>query len=548
MITSSADSEDVHNLRNSSTQNDSSGDNIDKELNFLRHKLEKFQHRILKDVMEDVIREIHLYEFTKNEFRNLNLQYQNRLYTSYNRVRVTSQESNSNTINIVKQKQRLPEKVFVSRESYLTALLEVDHIKTILYIFYAILLVLFLNTLCYSYFAEEKIKIGLDAFKSGFEKIEYVFLIWCFQHVFVFLLYFAFKLWASVRSKLHELPFLLYFWSIGCLIIYISSQLLFGYEASIYCLKLNLPFVCGGVLLLETTRLLMKMHSFVRLNARRIITGNLKLDSGDNNLDNPLNSLSVLKFSNYVYFLFAPTLLYRDSYPRTRHIRWKFALTRFMEVVAVAFMYSYLHERYIRVYFANMCLEELHGPQIVDKLFGMLMPGAIIFLCGFYLIQHSWLNFTSEILRFGDRLFYKNWWSLSAVDVFFRSWNIPIHDWLYEFIYKDLYEYVFRRSKAIAASFTFFVSAAVHEYILSLAFHSFFPVIFFFFFVFSVPMFLIAGKVKIGNFLFWSLQILTNGTIITLYSMEYYARQNYPRSLENWSDYLLPTIWVCYNK
>ena len=51
------------------------------------------------------------------------------------------------------------------------------------------------------------------------------------------------------------------------------------------------------------TRMLMKAHSFVRENVPRVTTGKAENWSG-------------LNFSRYIYFLFAPTLIYRDEYPR----------------------------------------------------------------------------------------------------------------------------------------------------------------------------------------------------------------------------------------
>ncbi|XP_037944907.1 sterol O-acyltransferase 1-like [Teleopsis dalmanni] len=569
----------VESSRNSSIQNESTEfTNHQMKLNFLRMKLEKFQHRLLEDVRErttdfvdEIVGEMDFYEFNNREFKNWNLQYQNYATTPHKLMPSSSSDKSKNqairpdaptkkTDNTAAQessakrlpqrlKQNFADKLFVSRESYLTALFKVNHIKTILHIFYVILLVLFLNTLCYSYFAEEKIKIGLEAFKSGFEKIEYVFVVWCFQHVFVFTVYFAFKIWALVRSKIYKSDLMLRYWSLSCLAIYISSQLYFGYLASIWCLKLDLPFVSAVVLLLESTRLLMKMHSYVRLIAAKVITGKLKVDdSAEDTSDNGL--FLIPKFGRYLYFLFAPTLIYRDSYPRTSHIRWKFALTRLMEVVAVAFICSYLHERYIRAHFLNMCLEEVHVSTVIVKIFGMFMPSIIIFLCGFYTVLHSWLNFTAEILRFGDRLFYKDWWTSSSFDAYYRNWNIVVHDWLYEFIYKDFYQHVLKGSKAAAAFMVFLISAVVHEHILSLALQSFFPVLFFFFFVFSVPMFYITRNLPktFGNVLLWGLLVVGNGIVISLYSMEYYASQNFLRSYESWFDYFIPTVWVCYNK
>lgn len=125
-----------------------------------------------------------------------------------------------------KQPRPLPHKVFIMRESYLTALLEVDHMRTIYHIFVAILVMLLIQSISYDYLAEGRsvilwlyyinknmtmlkfyllvcrVYFGLGTFKSSLVKIEYVLAIWLLEHAVVFLLYYAFKMWTNVRVKL----------------------------------------------------------------------------------------------------------------------------------------------------------------------------------------------------------------------------------------------------------------------------------------------------------------------------------------------------------
>lgn len=60
-----------------------------------------------------------------------------------------------------------------------------------------------------------------------------------------------------------------------------------------------MPFASSFALLTEAVRLLMKTHAFVRSNAPRALTDG-----------------SVPGFSQFLYFMFAPTLVYCDNYPR----------------------------------------------------------------------------------------------------------------------------------------------------------------------------------------------------------------------------------------
>lgn len=47
----------------------------------------------------------------------------------------------------------------------------------------------------------------------------------------------------------------------------------------------------------------------------------------------------------------------------------------------------------------------------------------------FYIYFHAFLNITGELLRFGDRQFYRDWWNATTIDYFWRNWNIPVHKW-----------------------------------------------------------------------------------------------------------------------
>lgn len=293
--------------------------------------------------------------------------------------------------------------------------------------------------------------------------------------------------------------------------------------------------------------MLMKMHGFVRTISARVLQGKLKTEDDDIATANGV----IPPFEKYLYYLFAPTMLYRDNYPRTAVIRWKFALGRFLEVVAVAFLYSYIYERHIKVHFGDFGKEELTTGSLIIKLFGMLMPCVIIYLCGFYLILHSWLNLTAELLRFGDRMFYRDWWTASNYEAYYRNWNVVVHDWLYEYIYKDLYTHIFKGSKLISSMIVFTISALFHEYVLGYALQVFFPVMFVFFGIIGVVMIFVTRFLpkNMGNILIWFSLIYGNCMMISLYSMEYFTRINCPKeSYESWNDLLVPHLWSCYVK
>jgi sterol O-acyltransferase len=82
---------------------------------------------------------------------------------------------------------------------------------------------------------------------------------------------------------------------------------------------------------------------------------------------------------------------------------------------------------------------------------------------GFYGFLHCWLNAFAEMLRFADRMFYKvekylvkmiindldiqDWWNSRSFAAYYRTWNVVVHDWLYTYVYKEIYvvRYLFCR-------------------------------------------------------------------------------------------------------
>lgn len=329
-------------------------------------------------------------------------------------------------------------------------------------------------------------------------------------------------------------------WSISCLSIYIASQLIFLYIPAKVCLHLDLRCPIACALMLETVRMIMKMHAFVRTICGRVLQGTSKADKEE--------QIIIPELQKYIYYLFAPTFLYRDHYPRRTSIRWNFVAARFLEVVATTFLFAYIYERNIKPTFEDYGKVDMPAGSFVSQHFGMLLPSTLIFLGTHHLIIHSWLNFTGELLRFGDRLFYKDWWTTGNYDDYFRNWNLVVGDWLYEYIYKDLRTNIFRGSNIACALAVYLLSAIFHEYALGFSVQLFFPLLFVLVLCCAVPLIFITRHVpsKVGNMMIWFSLIYGNGLMISLYCMEYFTKMNCPKeSDESW---FVPHLWSCNRK
>lgn len=84
-------------------------------------------------------------------------------------------------------------------------------------------------------------------------------------------------------------------------------------------------------------------------------------------------------------------------------------------------------EQYIKPTLANsnVPMRDLDLPQIAERLLVLSIPNTYIWLLGFYLYFHLYLNLCAEITRFGDRVFYRDWWNARNIELYWRSWNIP---------------------------------------------------------------------------------------------------------------------------
>ena len=89
-----------------------------------------------------------------------------------------------------------------------------------------------------------------------------------------------------------------------------------------------------------------------------------------------------------------------------------------------------------------------------------------MWLAGFYVFFHVWMNLLAELLRFGDRLFYKAWWNAVTFEAYWRLWNLPVHHWIARHVYFPALRK--RLSKAAVGFIAFTVSAVFHELVIAL--------------------------------------------------------------------------------
>ncbi|OQV18218.1 Sterol O-acyltransferase 1 [Hypsibius exemplaris] len=437
--------------------------------------------------------------------------------------------------------KQLLSKVFHPRPSLLTELFEIPHIQTIHYIFIAVLLVFSLSTGVNDIMYHGTIGVDFRTFQYTFGKLPLVMAIWvCMQVSTLLAVYSGLLYWSKVRNNSHTADYLDYF----CLAIYLAYQAVFIAIPAYYIAHLDLPPASATIVVVEQVRFIMKSHAFVREKIPVVIQStSTKAAKCGEDVDPPLD------FGRYIYFQFIPTLIYRDDYPRNKKIRWNFVLSNFANVAGAVMYAYYIFIRFCIPVFRNFNHIHVNPKTFVSSMFSCILPGALLFVMVFFALLHCWMNAFAEMLRFADRMFYRDWWNSTNFSNYYRTWNVIVHDWLYSYIYKDLYTFWGAKNRHTAMMVTFILSALFHEYIFCCMFRFFYPVLFVMFAGMGVCLIFVTQQKSSPpwNVLLWTSLLLGIGMLMCLYTMEYYARFNCPPSAnEILLDFVIPRSWTCY--
>ncbi|KAF5892313.1 sterol O-acyltransferase 1, partial [Clarias magur] len=426
-------------------------------------------------------------------------------------------------------------KQFVVRRSLLDELFEVNHIRTIYHMFIALLILFILSTLVVDFIDEGRLVLDFDLLVFAFGQLPLVVVSWLCMFVSALVVPFTLlRWWAGVYSSSHHRTF---YTLIAVTILLLYQSLGLGFLPTYIVLRNSLPPASCFILILEQVRLMMKVHSFIRENVPR-------LWSSDKD-----GSEAVPHLNSYFYFLFAPTLIYRDRYPRNPCIRWSYVATKFLQVLGCLFYAYYVFVRLCIPQFRSVSMQLFDLRVMVLCIFNSILPGALILFLAFFAFLHCWLNAFAEMLRFGDRMFYRDWWNSTSFANYYRTWNVVVHDWLYYYVYRDILCMTQKRFRATAMFVVFTVSAVVHEYVLAVCFGFFYPVLFCLFMCFGMMFNFILHDRRTGpvwNVIVWTALFLGLAVLLCLYSQEWYAQKYCPLEEPSFLDLLKPRSWTCY--
>ncbi|XP_061374791.1 diacylglycerol O-acyltransferase 1C-like [Gastrolobium bilobum] len=273
-------------------------------------------------------------------------------------------------------------------------------------------------------------------------------------------------------------------------------------------LRCDSAFVSGVTLMLFTCIVWLKLVSYAHTNydMRTLTASNEKGETLPNalNMEYPYN----VSFKSLAYFMVAPTLCYQPSYPRTPSIRKGWVFRQLIKLIIFTGVMGFIIEQYMNPIVQNS-QHPLKGNLLyaIERILKLSVPNIYVWLCMFYCFFHLWLNILAELLRFGDREFYKDWWNAKTVEEYWRMWNMPVHKWMVRHIYFPC----LRKGipKGAAALIAFLVSAVFHELCIAVPCHMF-KLWAFIGIMFQVPLVLITNYLQnkyrnsmVGNMIFW---------------------------------------------
>jgi sterol O-acyltransferase len=343
-------------------------DVVDRESDQITDQLKDIKSKVTKE-LEELVSRVHFMKVSANDMIH-ELSHQVEGSKSPLASPTTGNKKNaSKTDRLVKKsKSGLPVKVFRHQESLLTTLLREDHWNSIRNMFESVFMLFMISALIQEFRSHGKM-FHLSLLIWAFGKVSVVIECWCLMFAVTLTPVALFHFWRDKWISTY-----VYFACIGAIQSYLY------WLAYHYCRGYNLPMASALIIGCEQLRFFMKMHAFV-VETYRMATSTEETEDAKLDKDIVLKSDEI--FSRYFYFLWIPTLVYRNSYPNTSRIRWTAVLEYFTHLSG-SILFTY-------VIFTSYCIPEFentaHNPGDIETLLMSILqaslPSVTVFLLGF---------------------------------------------------------------------------------------------------------------------------------------------------------------------
>jgi hypothetical protein len=164
--------------------------------------------------------------------------------------------------------------------------------------------------------------------------------------------------------------------------------------------------------------------------------------------------------------------VYQPVYPRSEKVRWDFVAKRMAEALVLSVFIWFCSAQYAAPTLRNS-IEKMHtlnAVGILERIFKLSTISLVIWLAGFFALFQSTLNALAEVMRFGDRVFYEDWWNSASLGDYWRLWNKPVYQFMKRHVYSPLIARGYKMGHASVA--VFFVSAILHEFLVGVPTHN----------------------------------------------------------------------------
>eukprot|EP00002_Diphylleia_rotans_P015260 TRINITY_DN2961_c0_g1_i1.p1 TRINITY_DN2961_c0_g1~~TRINITY_DN2961_c0_g1_i1.p1 ORF type:complete len:596 (-),score=127.16 TRINITY_DN2961_c0_g1_i1:364-2151(-) len=408
--------------------------------------------------------------------------------------------------------------------SLLTNMFKILHFQTIYNQWIAMLFVGIGSIIAQNYYETGK-PVDFSFLDWCFGKMDIGVSIWIFMNIIVFL---VFPLQKAITKGMLGM-------TLGYFVVYPIFLIVLLVAPTYFALLHKLPPATSLFVMCEQARFCMKIHSYLFTNRWLHNMRSYKKPTNPSQDDEFLESVICnypknLTIGDYIYYLFAPTLVYQTDYPRTKD-RSLLRVAQYAIETLFSIFYAY-------VVFTRYCVPvfpETHGNswEVALAIFKLMTPGMVMLLLANYGILHCWMNMWAEILYFADRQFYLDWWNTVSWSGYYRKWNIVVHKFLYRHIYMPcLFSMGYGKNGAMWM--TFGISAVIHELILAVAFQYFLPILFI---LFTGPGVLFiyltrglhgnAATMRTWNIFMWMMLLIGIGMIFAAYARGWYFAHDY---------------------
>jgi sterol O-acyltransferase len=459
--------------------------------------------------------------------------------------------------NIQPEKKKKEEsliKKFISRESHLTELMKKDSYQTIYNIFMSLLMIL-TGIHVSSYYIETHNLFNFNFFIDCLQGT-YTNFIFFFSKIGISVFFIIFiHIVKDIYQKGNK-PFAWFLFYSSYIALFYSYKYLFDTQGMSLLIKLIHHF--------NNVTMLCKIYAYYCEKVVKVSYILSKDENGENGHDdkNLGHGMSLIlkdeesydkvhfefkkvnlfkEIKNFIYFYFAPTLIYRDVYPMRNNINFKEAFKHIIHMM-LSFVFSVLlFETNINHNFSEAKLTLHKFDTLVQVLVGFIICSIILLFIIFFGMAHSYLGFYAEITKFDDRHFYDDFYSAKNPIKFYSKLTLYYEDFLDAYFkpffseYKRMYSLVRLAFYCIMSEYAFLSSTGLYCPFIS------FVIIFSH--IISFPLSLLKTQKKV---LFnWMIVSLGMGLLVMVNYIEFVISESQEWSHNNtrFMRKALPKIW-----